>query len=137
MSTAGAIRSKVVARFVDGRQVKGVTQDFAPDKPVFHVFVGGDESTKAIPVSIADLKAVFFVRSYEGDKSHRDYKLFDRAKVKARKILVWFLDGEKLLGLTLGYNAGKQGFFLTPADPESNNTRVYVVNRAVREVHWI
>ena len=137
MSAAGSTRSKIVARYLDGRQIKGVTQDFAPHKPEFHVFEGGDESMKAVPVAIADLKAVFFVRTFEGDRSHREYKLFDRAKVRARKVLVVFHDGEKLVGLTLGYNADKQGFFVTPADPDSNNTRVYVVNRAVQQVYWI
>jgi len=137
MPIAGSIRNKIVARYVDGRQIKGVTQDFAVGKPEFHVFEGGNEATKAVPVSVVDLKAVFFVRSYNGDKTHKEYKLFDRAKVQARKILVCFRDGEKLVGFTLGYNAEKQGFFVTPSDPESNNTRVYVVNRAVREIHWI
>ena len=134
MTRAG---SMIVARFVDGRLTKGVTQDFSVDKPEFHVFEDGNASAKALKVVIADLKAVFFVRSYAGDKAHQEYKLFDRATVKARKILVSFHDGEKLVGLTLGYNAAKQGFFVTPADPQSNNTRVYVVNRAVREIHWI
>jgi hypothetical protein len=127
----------IVARYVDGRMIKGVTQDFSVDKPEFHVFEDGNESAKAVTVPVAELKAVFFVRTYSGDKAHQEYKLFDRAKVKARKILVSFLDGEKLVGLTLGYNASKQGFFVTPADPDTNNTRVYVVNRAVRAIHWI
>lgn len=137
MPESASTRSKLVARYLDGRQVKGVTQDFAPHKLEFHVYEGGDESTKAIPVSIADLKAVFFVKTYEGDKTHLEYKLFDRAKVRARKVLVVFQDGEKLVGFTLGYNADKLGFFVTPADPESNNTRVFVVNHAVQAVHWI
>jgi uncharacterized protein DUF6982 len=129
--------SMIVARYADGRMIKGVTQDFSVDKPEFHVFEDGNESAKAIAVPVADLKAVFFVRTYAGNKAHQEYKLFDRAKVKARKILVSFHDGEKLVGLTLGYNASKQGFFVTPADPDTNNTRVYVVNRAVRAIHWI
>jgi len=137
MVTVGSIHGRIVARYLDGRQLKGVTHDFAASKPQFHVFDGGDESTRALPVPIRDLKAVFFVRSFEGDRTHREYKLFDRARVKARKILVRFRDGENLVGFTLGYNPRNQGFFVTPADPESNNTRVYVVNRAVREVHFI
>ena len=132
-----SVRSMIVARYVDGRVIKGVTQDFSVDRPEFHVFEEGKESAKAVTVAVADLKAVFFVKSYAGDKAHQEYKLFDRAKVKARKILVAFHDGEKLVGLTLGYNASKQGFFVTPADPDTNNQRVYVVNRAVRSIHWI
>jgi len=137
MVAVGSAHGRIVVRFLDGRQLKGVTQDFSPSKPRFHVFDGGDETTRAVPVSVGELKAVFFVRSYEGDRQHLEYKLFDRVKVKARKILVRFRDGENLVGFTLGYNPRGQGFFVTPADPESNNTRVYVVNRAVREVHFI
>jgi hypothetical protein len=127
----------VVARFIDGRQVKGVTHDFAPGKPEFHVFDKGDETSKAISVSLRDLKALFFVRSYEGDRRHREYKLFDRVKVRARKVLIRFSDGEVLVGLTVGYSPDKPGFFVTPADPDSNNLRIYVLNQAVEKIHWI
>jgi hypothetical protein len=127
----------VVARFVDGGKIKGLTHDFAPNKPEFHVFSRGDESSGALPVVIKDLKAVFFVKSYDGEKCRLEYKLFDRSKVQARKIFVRFKDGEFMVGFTVGYSPTKQGFFLTPADPDSNNTRIYVVNEAVDHVQWL
>jgi hypothetical protein len=127
----------VVARFVDGQKIKGVTHDFAANKPEFHVFEQGNESKQAQPVSIKDLKAVFFVKTYEGDKGHLEYKLFDKANVQARKIFVRFADGEFMVGFTVGYNPAKQGFFLTPADPDSNNSRIYVVNEAVDHIKWL
>jgi hypothetical protein len=127
----------VVARFVDGGKIKGVTHDFSATKPEFHVFSRGDESSKALPVVMKDLKAVFFVKSYDGEKCRIEYKLFDRANVQARKIFVRFKDGEFMVGFTMGYNPAKQGFFLTPADPDSNNKRIYVVNEAVDHVQWL
>jgi len=127
----------VVARFTDGRKLKGVTHDFAANKPDFHIFERGDESTKALPVSIKDLKAVFFVKTYDGDKGHLEYKLFDRANVQARKMFVRFRDGEFMVGFTIGYNPAKQGFFLTPADPDSNNSRIYIVNATVDHIQWL
>ena len=127
----------VVARFADGRKLKGVTHDFAANKPDFHIFERGDESKKALPVSIKDLKAIFFVKTYDGDKSHLEYKLFDRANVQARKMFVRFLDGEFMVGFTIGYHPAKQGFFLTPADPDSNNSRIYIVNATVDHIQWL
>jgi hypothetical protein len=128
----------VVARFVDGGKIKGITHDFAPNKSEFHIFSRGDESSKALPIVIGDLKAVFFVKSYDGVRGRLEYKLFDRAsKVQARKIFVRFKDGEFMVGFTNGYNPTKQGFFLLPADPDSNNSRIYVVNAAVDHVKWL
>ena len=41
----------------------------------------------------------------------------------------WFgIDGEVLVGSTLGYDPKRQGFFIFPADPKSNNVRVYIVS---------
>ena len=137
MTTVNCTTRMVVAKFVDGGKIKGVTHDFAATKPEFHVFSRGDESSKALPILIEDLKAVFFVKSYDGDLWHREYKLFDRANVTARKIFVRFKDGEFMVGFTHGYNPDKQGFFLTPADPDSNNSRIYVINAAVDRIQWL
>jgi len=137
VTTVCSTTGMVVARFVDGRRIKGVTHDFAANKPDFHVFERGDESKKPQPVSIQELKAVFFVKTYEGDKGHLEYKLFDRANVQARKIFVRFNDGEFMVGFTMGYTPDKQGFFLAPADPDSNNSRIYIVNDAVDHIQWL
>jgi hypothetical protein len=37
----------------------------------------------------------------------------------------------------MGYNKTAPGFFLVPADTESNNERVFVVNAAVSRVEWL
>jgi hypothetical protein len=137
MATVCVKTGKVVARFKNGSLMKGVTHDFSASKPEFHVFEWGDETKEARQIAVESLKAVFFVKNFQGDKRHVEYKLFDRAAVHARKILVRFRDGEALVGFTVGYNPKKTGFFVTPADPDSNNQRIYVVNSAVKSVHWI
>lgn len=126
----------VVIRRQDKTLVKGTTEDFFPDKPEFHVHPEGQNKVSAAKVVIKELKAIFFVRSYEGDRAHAKNDDLDAAKGQGRKIEVVFKDGEVLRGFTVGYSPAKQGFFMIPADPESNNTRVFVVNAAVREVHW-
>lgn len=126
----------VVARFRDGRLLKGTTQDFAANKPMFHVYEGGDEGSQATSVSLEDLKALFFVKTYEGNKDHEASQSFEGAQGQGRKIRVTFQDGEVLAGFCMGYGPSRPGFFVNPVDPSSNNTRIFVVNAAVQDVAW-
>jgi len=128
--------SAVVARFLDGRVLKGTTQDFAPQKPIFHLSVWGEPTAKALAVPIGALKAVFFVHSYEGDSKHVENQDLANAKGQGRKIVVTFLDGEVISGFTTGYSNDKPGFFVIPGDARSNNARVYVVSASVKRVEW-
>ena len=64
------IENKVVVRFRDGRMVKGYTHDFNPDREIFHVTEAQDKG-RVIEVSTSFLKAVFFVKTFEGNKDHR------------------------------------------------------------------
>jgi len=128
--------SSVVARFVDGRVLKGTTHDFAAQKPIFHLSIWGDPTARALPIPIGALKALFFVRTFEGDPNHIDDRDIAKAKGPGRKIVVTFTDGEMLCGLTAGYSKDKQGFFVIPVDQEGNNARVFVVTEAVKKVEW-
>lgn len=131
------MQNKVVARYRDGRVVKGHTADFAPDKPKFHV-VPMSQSGTAIQVdevTVADLKAVFFVKNLVGDASYNEGKTFAPDKrPQGRKVQVDFNDGECLVGTTQGYHPDRPGFFIVPVDPKSNNDRCYVVMAAVKGV---
>ena len=131
--------NRVVARFVDGRVVKGMTADFFPTKDVFHLAVtGAPPETEPMEVNRKDLKALFFVRDLDGNPGYDERKEFDPARPPAgRKIRVVFNDGEVLVGTTTGYQPGRPGFFLEPADPNSNNERCYVVTAATQEVTFI
>jgi hypothetical protein len=123
--------NRVVARFRTGRVVKGTTTDFFPNRDFFHVH--GDFGSEMI--KLAELKAVFFVRDLEGDASHADLNQFDRSKpVIGKKIQVQFDDGELLVGTTQGYQPGRTGFFVTPADPKANHERCFVIAAATLEV---
>jgi hypothetical protein len=130
---------KVVFRYADGRVVKGYTRDFFPNKPSFHVeVIFGDNEGKAIEVQLKDLKAVFFVRDFIGNPSYDERKDFlEGQQVVGRKVRVLFKDGEVLIGSTLGCDPKRQGFFLFPADPETNNLKVFVVMSAVNKVEFL
>lgn len=124
----------VVARYRDGTLVKGVTYDFSPAKTVFHIQTISNEQP-TVPVSIPDLKAVFFVKSLEGFPEHKEEKEFP-GKGAERRIRVEFFDGEVILDTTTGFSRERQGFFLFPADPDTNNLRIYVVSSAVKKVEF-
>ena len=128
--------SSVVARFLDGRVLKGTTHDFAPHKPIFHLAVWGEPSAKAITVPLGALKALFFVRSYEGDAKRVDDLDLANAKGQGRRLAVTFADGETICGFTSAYSKDKSGFFVIPADPNGNNARVFVLAAAVKKIEW-
>jgi hypothetical protein len=131
-------RNKVVVRFRDGRILKGYTHDFTPMREFFHVIhekEGGQEET--LDINVADLKALFFVKTLGGSKDYDEKKQFgdvDETKLRGLKIKVEFEDGEVIRGISLGYNKNKKGFFIVPIDPESNNERIYVIAGSARNV---
>ena len=131
--------NKVVARFADGRILKGRTADFFPNKDLFHV---SDEAAKdgdnPLEVNTQDLKALYFVKDFEGNPQHREGNLFDPSHpVAGRQIKVVFKDGEVLLGTTMGYQPKRPGFFVVPSDASSNNERCYIVTAATQEVSFL
>ncbi|MDH7500535.1 MAG: hypothetical protein QHH30_09160 [candidate division NC10 bacterium] len=122
---------KIVVRFKDGRIVKGYTDHFEPDKPSLRIF--GDAAGKSpIELAIDELKAVFLVKSFEGNRDYNERKVFHKSdRVLGRKVQVKFIDGEVLQGTMVGSDADGSGFFLIPPDPESNNISLFAVAKAL------
>ena len=133
------IQNKIVVHYQDGRINKGVTSDFFPNKDLFHLSpVNALPEAKPITVSIQELKAVFFVKTFEGNREYKDKKDFEADKtVSGRKLRVVFKDGEVLVGTTHGYQPGRPGFFIHIVDPQANNERCFVISAATREVSFI
>ena len=129
---------KVVARYINGKRVKGLSQDFFPNKDRFHVYPTENPQAEAVEVLLKELKAVFFVRDFVGNYQYNERKEYvPEHKPSGRKIEVTFKDGEVLVGTTLGYDPNRPGFFLFPADPKSNNVRVFAVTTAVKKVRYL
>jgi len=129
--------NKVVARFSDGRMVKGSTSDFVPAKEFFHVASSdAPKGSKPTMVHVKDLKAIFFVKDFSGRPDYTPKNEFEGDKAPpGRKIKVVFADGEVIVGTTQGYQPGRPGFFMVPADQADNNIeRCYVVAAATTEV---
>jgi len=126
---------RVVAHFSDHTILKGTTQDFSPLRPLFHIqpAAGG----APVEVRTKKLKALFVVKTFEGNRTRRDLAGFitgPSETAHGKKIAVHFKDGELLCGYTLSFTPDREGFFLFPSDHDSNNLRVYVVMAATREV---
>ena len=125
----------VVARYRTGEVVKGYTRDFFPDRPVFHILPKGGQVS--VQVKTPELKGVFFVRDLLGNRLRnkgRRFPAVDQGPHNGRRVAVLFEDGELLVGYSQTYSAEKAGFFVFPADPNSNNIRVYVLRAATKQV---
>ncbi len=130
------IKNKVVVHFLDGTIMKGYTYDFNTNKEIFHLIQVEDEK-RPVEVSTAFMKAVFFVKTFEGNENHRSPEEFSEESVKGfagLKIKITFSDGEVMYGATHGYTPNRKGFFMFPADKESNNERAFVIQKSTTEV---
>jgi hypothetical protein len=139
-----AVEERVVARFTDGRVLKGYTKDFTGDSDYFILSEAG--SGKEHRVALDDLKALFFIKTFEGDKHHRDKKAFGISPNKGHKVYIKFHDQESMVGFVEGEVPwGKgfflsregvkiRGFFLVPVDRDGNNEKVFVVRSSIQDV---
>ena len=126
--------NKVVAHFINHKIVKGTTRDFFPNRPLFHLV---PPSGPAVEVRCKELKALFFVRDLNGNHRRRDVRGFLTAPnegTHGKKIAIRFKDGELLCGYTLTFTPDREGFFVFPADPGSNNQRIYVITGSASEI---
>ena len=126
--------NRVVCRHRDGSIEKGTTHDFLPGKRTFHLELAGGGLRE---IDRTDLKAIFFVKSFEGNSSHMEEFLFDDVRGPGRRLYVTFEDGEILAGTATAYSPDKPGFFLFPIDPETNNERIFVVRDSVTKVREV
>ncbi|MGH7702301.1 MAG: DUF6982 domain-containing protein [Gemmatimonadales bacterium] len=123
--------NQVVARYQDGRLVKGTSLDVDPNRPTCHVrLVAGT----AVEVKLQELKALYFVRSLEGNRDHQEGTQVEAADPRTHgsvQVALRFQDGERLVGLTNRYPPNKPYFFVVPVDAKSNNVRILVNRKAV------
>lgn len=126
---------RVVARFRNGAVVRGYTYDFHPSKKDLHL-VREDNTGQNTLIALSQLKAVFFVREFAGDRTRIDSTEFTGTH-HGRKVEVTFEDGEVLRGTTIAYRNDGSGFFVQPADAGSNNMRVFVAPGATLGVRFL
>ena len=126
---------KVIARFRDGGLVCGYTNDFHPTKAQLHLSPNPRHG-ESMFIPLAQLKALFFVRDFTGDPELVERKAFSDPP-QGRKIEITFHDHEIMVGSTLAYREEGHGFFVHPADPRSNNLRVFVTAAGMHKVRFL
>jgi hypothetical protein len=115
---------------LEGLLVQGVRR--IPD--VLQIRDSANDSFQEVPV--ADLKAVFFVKSFEGQGSRNDLKFFSNAPmVHGVWVQLQFKDGEIMEGIILNgmHHLIEPGFFVHPTDPDGNNSLIYVLKSALAD----
>ena len=120
--------NKVVARYADGTVVKGSSMNVDPTKPTIHVRTADGPTSE---VALAELKALFFVKSLEGNAAHDEAMRAAPADSRARGshlIEMRFRDGERLVAFANRFPPVGAFFFVVPVDTASNNLRI-LINR--------
>lgn len=135
---------KVILRFVNGKMLKGFITDLKLSQDILFI---QDESNNQLKVRLKELKAIFFVRRFEGDRTYHEKKAFGEAPPGTKSVFVKFKDGENMMGHIVGevpWERGffkdsmkEKGFYILPADEGSNNIKTFVVTSAVTDVAMI
>ena len=128
--------NKLVVHNKDGSTLKGHSSDFNPALPFFHIATL-EKPDDSVKVWFDNLKAVFIVMDFIGDAQHLDSLDFSRIPLAAKHIIITFKDGEIFYGTSdLAHNSSK-GFYIFPADNNSNTIRAYVLKSAIENVKII
>jgi len=78
------------------------------------------------------------VLDFVGHPLYKERKKYvEGEKPSGQKVEVTFIDGEVLVGSTLGFDPKRQAFLIFSADPKSNNIRVSVVSSFVEKVRYL
>jgi hypothetical protein len=145
-SDASSERAKLVAHTKDGQIYKGFSRDFDPDRGgPFHLVRRKQGVVSSIQVKLEDLKALFHVKTWGRKDKHmgREGGGFPPGDVNRPpeanyvKTVAEFFDGEKICGFTRDYDPSRTGFYLVPADPEDNNSRIYVLNSSLVNIQLL
>jgi hypothetical protein len=133
-------RRKVVVRYADGSSLRGYLspeEEVALQTNAIEPFVVQGVGGHSQEVKPSEVKAIFFVKSFEGSPNYSEFKVFtNRPNGRGVWIRVHFQDGEVMEGVTPNSLSTyfNPVFYLTPPDPASNNQTVLVSKRSLREM---
>ncbi len=130
-------KRKVIIRKVDGEILKGYVEESLDP-------VNGKESScndhffhrGVDPVPKSEIKALFFVRKFSGNKEYSEVKFFEsQPRIDGLWVRVYFFDNEAIEGIVANSMNFliEDGFYLKPPDPNSNNRLMYIVKSALKD----
>jgi hypothetical protein len=93
---------------------------------------GPDGESTIIPLS--ELTAVFFVRDFAGDPTRVEDKFF--SETHDRNMEMTLCNRQVMAGSTLSDEANGPGFFIQPADTQSNNLSVFVTTAGLEHLRF-
>lgn len=115
---------QVVARLLDKGKIKGHTTDFHPERESFTIDPG--DGGLPVRVSLSDLKALYFVRSFEGNRDHEDHRKFEGQITIRPKLWLEFKDGEQMAAYPVSPILGPIGFYVLSTDTQSNVEKAWI-----------
>ncbi len=127
---------KVVVRTRDGQVIPGFASQDRMKDTLKIITQQGKEQT----FNLEKLKAVFFVKDFQGNPEYDEIKFLNKLSVSSRIwVRVEFFDGEVLEGkipndLEL---ISSPGFYLSPSDHDTNNKRVWVIKSALKNFTFL
>ena len=132
-------KNRIVAHFLGGKLAKGYINDFNQNRDSFHVFSSPEMTEEGDIIHQEELKALFFVKTFEGNPGYEDpiFSEVEIQKLVGMKLRIKFKDGEVLYATTFGYSPARKGFFVYPIDKNCNNSKVYVVTSSTTSVEII
>jgi hypothetical protein len=126
--------------FVEANELGSVEQLLRndPQCPLDFIRLRLLDSETVEDVPTKDAKAVFFVKTFDGDLRHRALHFHEHAPiVQGLWVRVYFYDGEMIEGIISNTRdfVLESGFFLMPTDPNGNNKLVYVLKGGLKDFH--
>lgn len=129
-------RQRLVVRYQNKTIERGACFALNPQDPGFHLDIVGPDGIpvgKSKFIDFRDLKAVFYVKSFDGkfDKS----VVYREWAPEGAELVVEFKDGEVIQGFSMRrYRGDEPRFYLIPKDPSGNNISILVEASAVQRV---
>ena len=131
------MEQKIVVNMRGGAVHKGFTHDFSPKRETFHL-LPAEGGGVPIRISVGDMKAMFWVKDYLGNREFVARREFDPKRTsEGRQAILTFADGETMWGAVTEDDPSLPGFYFVPSDERDNNVKIFVVRKGLKELRWV
>lgn len=132
-------RQRLVAHLLDGSVHRGYSYHLNPEEAGFHLDLcdeSGELLGQAHQISFPEMKALYFVKSFDGKFDRHASDSDDGKADKGEETVVQFRDGEIIRGtLQHPLRDGEVRFFLIMTKPEANELSVLIERAAIDGVY--